>query len=712
MTNSLVEENEWENKNEKFSHKNKTLSSHISEVKLLLRKFKDFYSISDEFYELAQIIAEYHDYGKLHKNWNINNNKNPSHSELSIEYILQNKEFDKLGIKKNLRTILLYLILKHHSSLSKKSKNYEYELIIEDVKNRLKNFSFDFKINLIDIFGLFKIADILSAENMININLTEPTITEENVKKIIIQGKKELDNTRWNEQIKLSFLPDIALLRAYTGWGKTDSSLLFFVNKNVKKVFYLFPTITAINKFYEKLRNVYNTNVEKYFYFYDTEVKEEEDFIQQLFFSENFLKPIILTTIDQFLLSFLQVGKYYTKRVMFRNAGIIIDEVHLLNPLMLYLFTFFINKYKSLYNLKILLMSATLSKGIKEYLKRELNLNEKCILDLSYGYKSKRRILFEFREEDIENAIEEIVKKYREGKKVLVIVNTVEKSIDITKKILEYFKDLIKDENIILLHARFMYRDRKRKEEKLENLKDQPHIFVATQVCEVSLDVSYDFMFTELAPLPSLIQRFGRVNRYGEKITEINVKIFKPKIKDKKHYPYSERELEVAEKIIKTFQHDILTSEMNLLEELDKIQNYENFISDLNKEIKKINLCSFENILQYFFSLDINEEDLKNLISYRESFTTLIIPSPLMIEEKDIRDEVEKIIKEDMRNKDFKTRKYILAKIKEICIPIPFWWLKDFSYYKDEKVFPIIFFKDKIYDKFYGIIEVNKYEVL
>ncbi|MCR4404362.1 MAG: hypothetical protein NUW06_03595 [Candidatus Acetothermia bacterium] len=41
-------------------------------------------------------------------------------------------------------------------------------------------------------------------------------------------------------------------------------------------------------------------------------------------------------------------------------------------------------------------------------------------------------------------------------------------------------------------------------------------VLVATQVVEVSLDVSFDTIFTEIAPVDDLLQRFGRVNRYGE----------------------------------------------------------------------------------------------------------------------------------------------------------------------------------------------------
>ena len=101
------------------------------------------------------------------------------------------------------------------------------------------------------------------------------------------------------------------------------------------------------------------------------------------------------------------------------------------------------------------------------------------------------------------------------GKKVLVIVNTVEKAIKIGRRLEEEF-GLKYGEDFIVFHARFMYLHRKEKETWVEEYKKKSHILVATQVCEVSLDISYDVLFTELASLPALIQRFGRVNRYGD----------------------------------------------------------------------------------------------------------------------------------------------------------------------------------------------------
>ena len=66
-----------------------------------------------------------------------------------------------------------------------------------------------------------------------------------------------------------------------------------------------------------------------------------------------------------------------------------------------------------------------------------------------------------------------------------------------------------------LYHSRFRYTDRVRVQaEVLELFRSPGPAFVAaTQVCEMSLDISATLLVSELAPFPSLVQRMGRLNR-------------------------------------------------------------------------------------------------------------------------------------------------------------------------------------------------------
>jgi CRISPR-associated endonuclease/helicase Cas3 len=90
----------------------------------------------------------------------------------------------------------------------------------------------------------------------------------------------------------------------------------------------------------------------------------------------------------------------------------------------------------------------------------------------------------------------------------LVACNTVSRAVEVYSRLRD-------DYSAMLLHSRFTYGDREEKERKLlANLNDFD-VVVATQVVEVSLDVSFSTIITEPAPLDALIQRFGRVNRRG-----------------------------------------------------------------------------------------------------------------------------------------------------------------------------------------------------
>jgi CRISPR-associated endonuclease/helicase Cas3 len=68
----------------------------------------------------------------------------------------------------------------------------------------------------------------------------------------------------------------------------------------------------------------------------------------------------------------------------------------------------------------------------------------------------------------------------------------------------------------LLIHARFRPAERRATEARLRADEQSDRIVVATQAIEAGVDVSGKVLFTELAPWSSLVQRFGRCNRYGE----------------------------------------------------------------------------------------------------------------------------------------------------------------------------------------------------
>jgi CRISPR-associated endonuclease/helicase Cas3 len=97
--------------------------------------------------------------------------------------------------------------------------------------------------------------------------------------------------------------------------------------------------------------------------------------------------------------------------------------------------------------------------------------------------------------------------QHAEGSLTLVIANTVPRAREIWSE--------LQDLKPILLHSRFRAADRNRQIERLRGIRSG--IIVSTQVIEAGIDIDADLMITDLAPWSSLVQRFGRVNRYGQK---------------------------------------------------------------------------------------------------------------------------------------------------------------------------------------------------
>lgn len=102
-----------------------------------------------------------------------------------------------------------------------------------------------------------------------------------------------------------------------------------------------------------------------------------------------------------------------------------------------------------------------------------------------------------------------IEQHYHAGQKVLWICNTVDRSIRAA--------DQAEQAGIrsSIYHSRFAYRDRvHRHGELVAAFKTRGAAFACTtQVAEMSLDISADLLITELAPIPAMIQRLGRLNR-------------------------------------------------------------------------------------------------------------------------------------------------------------------------------------------------------
>lgn len=113
-----------------------------------------------------------------------------------------------------------------------------------------------------------------------------------------------------------------------------------------------------------------------------------------------------------------------------------------------------------------------------------------------------------------ESLASETLSVHREGKMTLLVVNTVARAQAIYK---ELMKKNIPSDSLALVHSRFRSADRKAQMDKLPRPGEEKNlVVVATQAIEAGVDISAAVMLTEIASTSSIVQRLGRVNRYGE----------------------------------------------------------------------------------------------------------------------------------------------------------------------------------------------------
>jgi len=150
----------------KESHKGKSLKEHCGEVLENFDKLYKFYGFTDDILlEAGHFLAYYHDIGKLNAGWDLHQEKKPPHAPKSLEFL--HKFNVKFSTKPQLTPLLWYLISKHHGKLRLPEKEINegvgevFKLLeVERYWKILRDVNL---VGLGDIFGLFKIADALSA---------------------------------------------------------------------------------------------------------------------------------------------------------------------------------------------------------------------------------------------------------------------------------------------------------------------------------------------------------------------------------------------------------------------------------------------------------------------------------------------------------------------------------------------------------------------
>lgn len=257
------------------------------------------------------------------------------------------------------------------------------------------------------------------------------------------------------------------------------------------------------------------------------------------------LPPVVIGTIDQVLLAALKSRHVLMRHLGLMGKAVLIDEVHAADT---YMQTYLeaALTWLGMYRVPVVLLSATLpserrQRLVKAYRRGRTgnDVADDPALEGDIGYPVITTVSDEgetVRSEVVPGGGDHVQKrivplqitdnqalgdlmeaKLSQGGCAVVIRNTVRDAQETYDALVERFGS----DETSLLHSRFLAVDRVKRDKRMLRLfgKDRAHrprrhIVVATQVIEQSLDVDFDLMVTDPAPMDLVLQRIGRLHRH------------------------------------------------------------------------------------------------------------------------------------------------------------------------------------------------------
>ncbi|CCJ34804.1 CRISPR-associated helicase/endonuclease Cas3 [Caloramator australicus] len=674
-----------------------SLKEHTDLVMGNYKKLKELYEndISniveeEKFWDMLEIACFYHDFGKVYSPFqneirkvlkmellNTKFKNDIPHGYLSPAFL--NSKYIKTKFGEDNYVILVQAIAFHHErdsdvedlniqevldkdlsfaieklneemgiSLEKVSKKY-----INHIKQqvRIKEWDRGYK-KYIMIKGLLHRIDH-SASAHVDVEIKP----EKNISETVVNyiNKKLNSNLREPQKFCLENKDNNIIMIASTGIGKTESALLWINND---KAFFTLPLRVSINAIYKRILEdmqykdiglLHSTS-------YDFLFKEEyKDSFEKYEISKQLSYPISLSTIDQ-LFTFPFKFKGYEKILAtLAYSKVVIDEIQAYSPKIAAAILKGIEMIHKMGG-KFMIMTATLPNIFKEYLE-----NKGITFQFNEFYSDINRHKICIKQEKINDNLNYIIDKARD-KKVLIIVNTVKKAMELYEEVVK--KELIKENDIEvnLLNSLFIQKDRFDKEDKIKNF-NKNGIWITTQIVEASLDIDFDILFTELSTVDSLFQRMGRCFRKREYNGE------EPNI-----YIYCNEVSGIGtiydEEIFKKSREELLKYDGKFITEkekgeiVDKIYSRESlkgthYLEEFDKALE---------VLDSVYDYDLDKRDVHKEL--RDFTNVKVIPKEIY--EKNIT-----LIEEYLNERDYKRKRDKLIDIKQLTMDVPYYRVKN-----------------------------------
>jgi CRISPR-associated endonuclease/helicase Cas3 len=329
------------------------------------------------------------------------------------------------------------------------------------------------------------------------------------------------------------------LLTAPTGSGKTEAALLWATKQREvanapRTVFYVLPYRASLNAMHARMKTSYGLSDDQVVLQHSSattslynRLLDHKDYtrtqaaltaIRNRALGKLMTAPVRVLTPYQLLRGFFGLKGHEAVLTDASEGVFVLDELHAYDSGRLALILAAVEHLAKDVGATFLAMSATFPSVLRTLLRDALGSTTDIEADQKTKDEAQRHVL-RIAERDLlsDETLAQVVERQQSSEAVLLVATTVARA----QEAYDALRSRLGADTVSLLHGRFTGEDRTRKEVNLmakvangrSRLGEPGTVLVATQVVEVSLDVDFDVLFSDPAPVEPLIQRFGRVNR-------------------------------------------------------------------------------------------------------------------------------------------------------------------------------------------------------
>lgn len=373
------------------------------------------------------------------------------------------------------------------------------------------------------------------------------------------------------------------LVTAPTGAGKTD----FLIRRCTGRVFYTLPFQASINAMYERIKeDLKNTAADVRLLHAASSIRLENGKVEEKILQRHIGASVKVLTPHQMASLVFGTKGYEAMIADIKGCDIILDEIHTYSEttqaIVLKIVEILCN-IGCRVHIGTATMPSVLYNRLVEILGGADNIFEVKLPDEVLDTFNRHIIHKADSIESLSNVLHDAI---RHNRKILLVCNQVKRAQTLFNDLSERYPHVEK----MLVHSRFKRSVRSQLEADLRNIYNNSEVaclVVSTQVVEVSLDISFDLMITECAPIDALIQRFGRINRKRSKETIGHYKpiyVLAPPAEKTEALPYGS---EVLQRTYEALPNGNLMKERETQTRIDAVYPSIEFVNiDLNAVFK------------------------------------------------------------------------------------------------------------------------------